>query len=137
MKLGKLVEEKLKVRGLHYSTASSVRDLGIDATSGARRRIGVARSRLKAAQSRAGRIAMLVRVNQKATKLFSTGLWPSVAYGMENLGFSKTAMGTLRRQQAATSGYHKAGTCATTCIAIGHGQTADALISFTRGIVKN
>ena len=102
--LAKRVQRILRANDLHIPVADITRDLGIDAAGGARKRRRTRNQRLRAARRRGSRVKVLARKNRKAVKLYTTGIWPSIAYGVEQYGLSPTDLKQFRATAAACSG---------------------------------
>ena len=133
--LRKQIQDELRSVGLTFAPTLRARDLGLDATAGRHRSIGVTRARLTKGIARSARIAQLAKVNQKAKKLFPTGLKPSVMWGCTNMGFSKNSMELLRTQAARCTGSFDPGCCKTTTLALNFGEFADPFVKFTSEVV--
>ena len=78
--------------------------------------------RLRAARRRGSRVKVLARKNCKAVKLYTTGIWSSIAYGVEQYGLSPTDLKQFRATAAACSGVGGYQHCPVTAIEIGMGQ---------------
>ena len=82
----------------------------------------VRNQRLRAARRRGSRVKVLARKNRKAVMLCTTGLWPSIACGVEQYGLSPTDLKQFRATAAACSGVGGYQNCPVTAIEIGIGQ---------------
>ena len=63
-----------------------------------------------------------VRKIRKAVTLYTTGIWPSIAYGLEQYGLSPTELKQFRDTAAVCSGVGGDQSCLVTAIEIGVGQ---------------
>ena len=120
--LAKRVQGILRANHLHIPVADTTRDLGIHAAGGARRRRSTRNQRLRAARRRGSRVKVLARKNPKAVKLYTKGIWPSIAYGVEQYGVSPTDLKQFQTTAAACSGVGGYQHCPVTAIEIGMGQ---------------
>ena len=99
--LANRVQRILKVNDLHIPVADAARDLGIDSAGGGRRRRKTRNQRLRAARRRRKKAKVLARKNHKAVKLYTIGIWPSIAYGVEQYGLSPKDLKQFRSTAAA------------------------------------
>ena len=102
--LAKRVQRIFRVNDLHFPVADATRDLGIDAAGGARRRRSTRNQRLRVARRRGSRVKVLARKNRKAVKLHTTGIWPSITYGLEQYGLWPTDLKQFRATAATCWG---------------------------------
>ena len=81
-KLASQIASDLAREGFPITASRRVRDLGVDATAGRYRTTKVLKSRFDEGKARTKRVGTLARYCRKASKLFSTNLWPaSKCYG--------------------------------------------------------
>ena len=117
--LAKRVQRILRVSDLHILVADATRDLGIHAVGGARRRRSTRNLKPRAARRPGSRVKVLARKNRKAVKLYTTGIWPSIACGVEQHGLSPTDLKQVRAAPAACSEVGGYQNCPVTAIEVG------------------
>ena len=120
--LAKRVRRTLRVNDLHIPVADTARDLGIDVAGGSRRRRSTRNQRLRAAGRRGGKVRLLVRKNRRAARLYTAGILPSIADGVEQYGLSPADLKQFRSTAAACPGVSGHQVCPVTVIEIILGQ---------------
>jgi len=124
--------------GIEVQPSSYVRDLGLTAASGKKRRVTVINHRLKKTGRRTQQAARLHRWSGKrAGKLVKGSLYPAATFGLEATGASPSTIAKLRAAAARLSRYAGPGGCATTLIALEHGMAWDPAIRVPRTILSS
>lgn len=75
-KLSMSLQRQLRRLGINVSFTPSVRDLGLDASGGARRSVKLQKKRVALAKIRVHRVGRLVKLHKRASNMFRTGALP-------------------------------------------------------------
>ena len=135
--LGQEAHRRLSDIGLKVNLVQDARDLGVGNTAGARRTAKLVKQRIGKAKARAVRVARLVRIQHKATKLHNTGVRPQGTWGITAIGAPPSTVQQLRVIAAKNTGVTTAGRCATTAIALVHGPHNDPAVQVRLQSVKD
>ena len=103
---------------MKVTIVKAAKDLGVICHAGVRRYAHVIRTRLTKAKQRSERIRTLVKVDNKASRLFSTGAYPQGTYGIVAQGYDPPTLQTLTAMAHRCVSSDAAGQCATTNIAL-------------------
>lgn len=126
--LGQMIHKELAQQVIEVTLGSSSKDLGIGTAAGGRRTAKVLNGRVAKTKNRTKKVKRLLKVNKKASKLFSTGIYPQVTWGHSASGMPPSTLKTIRAMAAATTAVSMGGKCSTTSVAITHGIPKDLAI---------
>ena len=134
------VQQRLADRGKRLQVSRAARDLGVDAAGGHRRSTAVQDLRRSKNASRVARIKVMKhilkgKVKKAATRLWKTGAWPAIAFGLTAQGVSRVSMAKLRGLAMQCTGLDVGGTCRTTAIQLVHGQDVDPAVKLPLEII--
>ena len=101
----------LHALGIACQAVRAARDLGLDSASGWHRSTKVIQARLAKAKARLGRLAVIRRIDKRATNLYKTSVWPVSSYGFAATGVSASALRQLRTNAAAAASFEGWGLC--------------------------
>lgn len=102
--------------------------MGVDHTTGVRRRQAVQRLRFAAGLRRLRRVARMARAARPAARLAVTGAMAQTTSGFEVTGMSPAQRLRVRRALGAAAGHRASGRCLGTVVAMVNGPGADPLI---------
>eukprot|EP00973_Karenia_brevis_P015461 2114836-Karenia_brevis.AAC.1 len=84
--------------------------------------------RITGARARAPRVGQGNRVNERATAIYHTGVWPAATYGAEGIRYFPTMVNTIRSRGADAVASTKQGRCPIILVAIGKGPRWDPYV---------
>ena len=111
------ITEKLQSHNISdFVPSIHVRDVGVDHTSGNRRKVTIRNARLTKGKARLKRISGLAKINNKAASCAVTGALPSMLFGASAYGLPIQIIQGISQDVAAASGQTGVSACTTTRI---------------------
>ena len=123
------VQERLGRRGLHVTSDSAARDLGVLLVVGARRRTQLVANRMAEGLARLRRSRWLVRISNKCRQTVRGNALSCGLLGVEAMGLSPRRIEELRAATAGASGINQSRRCPTAAIRAAFGRDPAAEIA--------
>jgi hypothetical protein len=117
-RIAKRIQERRAQQHIEVKIGDHCRDFGRDYAGGNNIRVCVGRQRLNLALARGRRVARLVGINRKASKLHLMEVVPQALWGASVMGMAPTRIRKLRTSAARCTGDWKEGRCTTSVLAI-------------------